>query len=187
LTIALVLGGGSDVFRDVERALRLGEFDAVVACNDVVVDWPGQVDIAVSLHAEKWPYWLRKRKTLGRSSPKRIFGHANFSRSLLHIDIPIEYSNHLYEGQTGSGSSGHFALKVALENYDRAVCCGIPMDSLNHYFDKRGWGGAPNHRRGWLQSKYHLDGRAKSMGGWTAELLGKPRKEWILEGYNKPG
>jgi hypothetical protein len=32
---ALVLGGAACVWRDVEAALELGEYDIVVACNDI--------------------------------------------------------------------------------------------------------------------------------------------------------
>ena len=185
MTCALVLGGADCVWRDVEAALALGEFDAVVTCNDVTALWPGQVDAAVSLHAEKWPIWLRLRAANGYPAPARVVGHDAFKRSPIRdvgAGVVTHWSPQMLPGETESGSSGLFAAKYALDDlgHDRAVLCGVPMTAeARHFFDKRFWGGAAGHRRGWRQAERALQGRLKSMSGWTAELLGRPSAAWI--------
>lgn len=183
MTTVLVLGGGACIWRDVEAALELGEFDAVVTCNDITATWPGPVDAAVSLHPEKWPLWLERRDRNGLPRPARLFGHTVFTKSTLkHPDLDLTFTDHCFAGQVDSGSSGLFALKVALIdlNFDRAVLCGVPMDEAEgHFFDPKRWGGAASHRRGWTQALPQLVGRARSMSGWTSKRLGRPDKQWM--------
>ncbi len=185
MTTALVLGGANCIWRDVEAALALGEFDAVVTCNDVTALWPGPVDAAVSLHAEKWPIWLRQRALKGLPDPLRVVGHAEFKTSPIRTaaaGVVTDWSSQMFAGQTESGSSGLFAAKFAVEDmgHDRAVLCGIPMTAeARHYFDARSWGGAAGHRRGFRQAHAAIHGRIKSMSGWTADQLGKPTTAWI--------
>lgn len=180
MTIALVLGGGDCVWRDLEAALRLGEFDAVVTCNDVTAAYPGPVDAAVSLHFEKWPIWLRQRALKGLPPPARVVGHAVAGRGA--PGWVTHWSEQKFPGQTESGSSGCFAAKYAVEDlgHRRAVLCGIPMTAeARHFFDRRSWGGAAAHRRGFRQAIPAIAGRVRSMSGWTKEHLGAPTPEWI--------
>lgn len=179
----LVIGGGNCVFKDVENALNIGEFQGIVTVNDVTSVWNGDIDAAVSLHGDQWPFWLRTRTLKELSPPKRVYGHIGLRRSPLKVVEAItHYADHMFPGQQDSGSSGLFGVKVALDElgFDRVVCCGIPMTAeTRHYFDQRPWGGAANHRRGWKQAMHHLTNRVKSMSGWTAEQLGMPNAAWL--------
>lgn len=183
MTIALILGGADCVWRDVEAALALGEFDAVLTCNDITVAWPGPIDAAVSLHAEKWPMWLRRRELRGNPPPARVVGHIEMTRGGQTLPACVtDWVQQRFEGQKESGSSGLFTAKVALDvlGHDRAVLCGVPMTAeARHFFDKRSWGGAAGHRRGWNQAQPAIVGRLKSMSGWTRDLLGAPTAPWI--------
>lgn len=178
---ALVLGGGEGLWRDVERALRLGFYDVVVACNDAASVWPGRLDAAVSLHADRLAVWLERRSRAGLPRPANVYGHEEAEREFGHLPCFTGFVPYRFDGQDDTGSSGHFALKVALTEMgaDRAVLCGVPMAPCSHFFDAVAWTGAEPHKRGWLQSLHHMQGRAKSMSGWTAELLGEPTTEWL--------
>jgi len=180
---ALVLGGAATLWRDVAGALDLGSFDVVVACNDAGSVWPGRLDAIVTLHAEKLGFWMERRERAGFDLPERIIGHDAAKRSTLRItDKVTNFVEYRFSGQADSGSSGLFALKYALEDMgcDRAVLCGVPMHEVGaHFFDLTPWGGAVAHRRGWNQALTVIGDRARSMSGWTADLLGKPTKEWL--------
>ena len=93
------------------------------------------------------------------------------------------FTNYLFPGQTSSGTSGLFALKVALIDlgFDRAVLCGIPMqDEAGHLRDAAApWSGAVAHWAGWLEAYPQIKDRARSMSGRTADLLGRPTAEWV--------
>ena len=158
---ALVLGGAQCLWDDVEAALRLGEYGAVIACNDAGASWPGPLDAICSLHEDKLrKIWLVRRARAGYVPPNVIATKATHT--------------HQFDGQTASGSSGLFALKLALIDlgFERAVLCGIPMDIQPHFFGGDFWPGAKSHKRGWEQALPVIKDRARSMSGWTKELLG---------------
>lgn len=183
MTTALVLGGAARVWKDVEAALDLGEYDLLIACNDASAAWPGHIDAAVTLHAEKMGLWMGRRRSAGYPMPAQVIGHEEASKSTLRLpDCLTGFTPYKLPGQQDSGSSGLFALKFALIDMgaDKAVLCGVPMEDLGaHFFDLSAWGAAAAHRRGWKQALPAIQGRAKSMSGWTAEMLGQPTKEWL--------
>lgn len=179
---ALILGGALTVWRDAEEALALGEFDGVVACNDAAVDWPGEVEAFVTLHGEKAAHWRAKRAAAGHPAWRAAYGHeAPRPRNAFS---GLQTTEFRFPGQIETGSSGLFALKVALIDlgFDRAVLCGVPMEPMGcHFFDAKAWTGASSHRRGWQEALPHIKDRARSMCGWTADLLGRPTEEWLAE------
>ena len=181
MTICLVLGGGSSVEDDVRAVLELGEFDGVVACNDAGVSWPGPLDAWVSLHTDKLTRtWRYARKTKGYEQAGYMWGPKRaFDKTLTP---PLDgWVEQFFPGQLDSGSSGHFALKAALEDigYDRAVLCGIPMDTLAHFFGGPDWRSATSHRLGWEQTFTLIKDRVRSMSGWTGQKFGRPTARWI--------
>lgn len=192
MSTALVLGGGACVWKDVEAALQLGEFAGVVGCNDIGVDWPGQLDAWVSLHPSSFKLWAARRRLKGLPPHRRLFGHSEGKGAKgVSPDLVTDFTDYRLPGQDRSGSSGLFAVKVALIDlgFDRAVLCGIPMDIREaHFFDPEAWRAAPAHRKGWQVHVFNkvagplpiLDERVRSMSGWTAELLGKPDADWIV-------
>lgn len=178
---ALVLGGASTVWADVDAALDLTEADGVVACNDIGAVWPGDLDAWVTLHPEKMLVWTRQRTASGHSRCDRIISHVDRrpSRVFASITETVEFR---FKGQTASGSSGLFALKVALVDlgFDRAILCGVPLEAADkHFFDAAEWRGATAHRQGWREALPEIADRARSMGGWTANLLGRPTEDWL--------
>jgi len=174
---ALVLGGAACVWADVEAALALGEFDGVVGCNDIGIAWPGVMDAWVSLHSMNFPAWSARRGREGRPSHQMTIGHAEAGPTA-PVDRRTPYR---FDGQDRSGSSGLFALKVALVDlcFDKAVLCGVPMDAQSHFFDGKAWEACAEHRKGWEQAKAAINDRARSTSGWTAKLLGKPDTIWL--------
>lgn len=169
------------VWADLEAALCLGEFSGVVTCNDVTAAYPGQIDACASLHSAQWPGWLTERQRRGHEAPARVFGHLEASKGK-GAHVVTDWTEYRFPGQDRSGSSGLFAAKVALIDlgFDKIVFCGVPMTAgQRHYFDARPWSGASAHTDGWRQALPILRDRARSMSGWSAELLGYPTEEWL--------
>lgn len=180
--VALILGGAACVWTDVEAALDLGEYQAVIACNDVMAVWPGKLDALVTLHPEKAGFWLERRRRNGFPDPARIAGHTNSLSSGRIPPCVKEFVEYRFPGQEASGSSGLFAVKYALMDIgvERAVLCGVPMSvDEAHFYDARPWGGAIRHRKGWEESWEHTKHRVRSMSGWTMSMLGRPTSAWI--------
>jgi hypothetical protein len=179
--VALVLGGAACLHDDVTAALSLGEYAGVVTCNDATVFWPGPIAGAASYHAEKWPVWIERRRRLGRKPPARLFGHQGFTRAQLRADLPVEFVPPTFPGQIRTGSSGLFALKAALIDlgFDKAVVCGMPLDDRGHVHDQRAWTACLAHRPGWTEALPQIADRARSLSGWTEQLLGRPTAAWL--------
>ena len=172
---ALVLGGANTVWADVQAALEIGEYSSVVGCNDVGIVWPGVMDAWVSLHGYNLRAWANRRQSKGLPPHAALYGHAE-APAVTHV------TPYKFPGQDHSGSSGLFALKVALIDlgFDRAVLCGIPMSPEgNHFFDPRAWEGAGHHQIAWLECQSQIKDRVRSMSGWTANLLGRPDTAWL--------
>jgi hypothetical protein len=166
--IALVIGSGSCVWEDVDAAMQLGEYAGSVACKNMGIVWPGRLDAWASLHPERFPGGQVARRVRGLPPHGAMIGLGDTAFG--------------FPGQTAPGSSGLFALKVALVDlgFDRAVLCGIPMSAEYEHFDKAGaWEGASHHHDGWRQALSHIRDRARSMSGWTADLLGRPDEAWV--------
>ena len=180
MRVALVIGGGACVWSDVLNALDLGQFHGVVACNDVGVAWPGGLDAWVSLHTDKMGLWTERRARAGHGPVQAIYGQCQTrGRDAPRATHTVEFK---FSGQSSTGSSGLFALKVALIDlgFDRAVLCGVPMETAErHFFDISPWRGANSHRQGWKEALPVIRDRARSMSGWTREILGAPDEEWL--------
>lgn len=178
---ALVLGGAACVWEDVDAALDLTEAQGTVACNDVGAAWPGDLDAWVTLHPEKMAAWSRQRADAGHKSCDRIISQHDPRPSRIFASVSAT-TDFRFMGQTASGSSGLFALKVALIDlgFDRAILCGVPLVAADkHFFDAKEWRGATAHRQGWKEALPEIAERARSMSGWTAQLLGQPTEDWL--------
>lgn len=170
----LVLGGAACLWDDVERALALAEFDAVVACNEAAASWPGELDALVTLHPSKLSRWLKQRRTDTKAPAPGEIVSFKAGNGITRV---VDYR---WAGASTSGSSGLYTAKVALEmGFERAVLCGIPVTQEPHFFDGRPWRDAPKFRSAWKFALPHLRDNVRSMSGWTSELLGVPTAEWL--------
>lgn len=180
MTTALVVGSAATVWEDLAAARALGRYVAVIAVNEVGIALKGRIAAWVSQHPDHMAGWIAERKRRRLSPAKLIIGsHRRADRPGQHPGA--RYTDHRFPGQEKSGSSGLFGLKVALIDlgFDRAVLCGVPISTeAGHINPEQRW---PDHlyRPGWLQSLPQIADRARSMSGWTREILGAPTAEWI--------
>lgn len=165
--IAVVLGGASGGWDELSRASLTQPVRYLVAVNDAACHYPGQLDAFVTLHPEKLSGWLGARRTAGLPEPAAVIGHTPSP----YVTEVVDYQ---WPGQTGSGSSGLFAAKIALERTDLpVVLCGVPMQADRaHFFNDKPWNEVDQFRAAWEWALPRLT-RVKSMSGWTASLLGE--------------
>ncbi len=184
MSCCLVIGGAGGVWDDVEAALCVGEYDGVVAVNDISEIWPGPIDALVSYHPENFGRWIRARRRHGRPDPARVFAHDSYTNNEDQriTQYGTEWVYPRFPGQTSGGSSGLFAVKVALSDlkFDRAVLCGIPMTSEpGHFFNAHPWDAADEQWPAWAECLPHIRDRVRSMSGRTMALLGLPEETWV--------
>lgn len=178
MRVALVLGGASSVWSEMRSACDLVSPDMVVATNDAgaVAD---PVDHWVTLHPEKFRMWAEQRRSSGLPRVASIWHH----RAPIARDIEgTGYAAGAFRSTSDwGGSSGLLAVKVALlEGATHVILCGVPMTAEGaHYFDSAAWRFAERYRTGWQRHLPDIAEKVRSMGGWTAQLLGRPDRVWL--------
>lgn len=165
--VAIVLGGAECWQRDLDVAHRLlsGRQIEYYVVNDQIVSFPGDI-VACTLHPEKLDDWLDRRSAAKLSAPRECWTR-----------------NELKEW---GGTSGLFAFQVARKHeHRRIIFCGVPMDDSRNAFHKHIGGIAiySRHSRIWSRHRLHeIKPFARSVSGWTAELLGQPDHDWLTSG-----
>ena len=168
--IAAVLGGASGVWSDLAALTQIAAPGLVVACNDAGTVYPGRLDGWVTLHAEKLTGWMDRRPAKDFRA-FTIKGHWDHSGG---VEIVRE---------RWAGSSGLYGVQIALEvlGASRVVLCGVPLDpEKGHYFAPGDpWPEAELYRAGFRAALPVIRDQVRSMSGYTRELLGAPRPEWL--------
>lgn len=171
----LILGSANCLWKDIEAARSMAEFDGVVAAKGAGIHYPGHLDAWVSLHPERFVKDIATRAALGYPAANRTYGYKAG-------DGYSHWTMYKFEGQKRSGSSGLFACKVAVDlGFERLVLCGIPLEKEQGRIDdmKDRWNGASSFRQGFIEAMPHLKDTARSMSGWTKLQLGAPTPDWL--------
>lgn len=155
--------------------MGLCEPDAVFAVNDIGTRWTGTLRAWVTLHPEHMAKWRAERAERGFPDASEHVGHEMGQPG---IDRATSY---LWPDMNASGSSGLFAVKVAMEaGFDRIILAGIPMQAEGaHFFNSASWGEVASFTEAWKIALPLIAPHVRSMSGWTKELLGYPSAEWL--------
>lgn len=150
--------------------------DAVVAVNHMIARWAGELDYAITLHPEMLEAWQVQRHRRGFPEPSISIAHE--AKPGPRIDRVVDYR---WPGMNASGSSGLFAVKVALEEgFDRIILAGVPMTADGGHITYGGpWALVNSYTGAWKEALPRLVGKVRSMSGWTKDLLGLPSDEWL--------
>ncbi len=179
---ALILGGGDTLWSDLGKAHGFGRFDATLAINDAVAHYQGPIDYGVTLHPEKMPKWAKDRHEKGFKKPKHWVCHKAGKcpeNDWVTFDMRKDYQ---WTDFSGSGSSGLFAVKTALEEgFNRIVLCGVPMTQTPHFWDKKPWDQWASFWEAWKHNKPKFKNEVRSFSGNTKELLGEPTLDWFVK------
>lgn len=170
----LVLGGAKCLWDDISTVFDMMTPEGTIAVNDAIAHYAQPLTMAVTLHHEKMPAWREQRARNGFAPALEHIGH----EMAPGIDRAIDYR---FPGMTGSGSSGLFAVKAAIEaGFDRIVLAGVPMDPKQaHFFDAKQWHEFMSFLPGWENAMPHIRHRVRSVSGWTKKMLGEPTSAWL--------
>lgn len=174
MTSALILGGAVGVWDDAGTALDLFKPDLIIAVNDIGTRWAGRLTHYATLHPEHMQRWRKERMGRGFSQAGEHIGH-NMADG---IDRAADYR---FPGMNASGSSGLFAVKIAIdEGCERVVLAGVPMQAKQaHFFNTAHWTDRDSFASAWEIALPHIKDKVRSMSGWTKELLGAPTPAWL--------
>lgn len=89
-----------------------------------------------------------------------------------------------WPGMNASAGSGIYGAKIMLDDGYRVVLAGMPMNDDPHFLKHEKWGegnwnGVGSFLPGFEKALPHLQGRVKSMSGYTMEILGSPDPKWL--------
>lgn len=178
--LAVILGGANSVWDDLAALKEYRHPDVIIAINDIGSVYPHEIDVWITLHADKLPGWTGRRVASGYPGPKKFITHRPlYKREMSSIFYPP--ASFEVNSPDWGGSSGLFAVRYALEqNYDHIVLCGVPMSPQgNHFFSDAPWMDAERYHKAWKDHFLELVPRVRSMSGWTMGLLGKPSLSWL--------
>lgn len=172
MSVALVLGCGKCVWDDARAALSLFNPDAYFCVKDMVRLWPLRCDYYITLHPDRIAKDLEQRKRSGRSIDFPVYAHRQ------HKTVVTKTAT------DWQGSSGLFATKIALldEHFDAVVLAGVPMEAkFDHIARQKVWASVNLYIKGWQKHLPELQGKVKSMSGWTQKNLGAPDANWLQQ------
>lgn len=171
------MGSANTLDDDRDRAFQLFEEtgrmpDMIVACNHAARDWSGRLDHWVTMHPELFPLWLHARRRLNSPDPGQLW-------AARHRPVPDGLD--VKPVESWGGSSGLLCVTVALQlGAQRIVLAGVPMrKTARHYDNDQHWQEARGYWPAWERLEPRLQGKVKSMSGWTADLLGMPTEDWL--------
>lgn len=186
MKLALVVGSSQGMWDDVRAAREMAKFDAVCCVKRTGIEWPEPFDVWAGLHPEFMNDFVARRRAKGFRDgyeivcpPDKELGE--HGSGIPGIDRRVSY---LWPGMNASAGSGIYGAKVMLDAGYNVVLAGIPMTTEPHFLnhDKWGkgtWNEVSSFISGMQQAIPHMKGRARSMSGETAKLLGRPDPEWL--------
>ena len=179
--VLLIVGDATDVLADVEKFIEICPtgFDTMcINYSAKLIPWEIQHFIAGDSHTED----MQKQALL---LPDSCLKHCWNPKS---HGFNIRW---LRNGRTGwNGTTANLGIKIGIAlGYTRIVLAGIPMDNSGNWYsadlpddDIKKKKDHRDHLWKWNEIASRPVSRLlRSMSGNTAELLGKPSREWIEE------
>ena len=173
--IAVILGGARCVWDDLRAAKALigGRPHLIVAANHAGTRYEGDLDAWVSLHPDFFANALPRRVRAGLNKPP-LYAPTKHSDSPGIKPVAPRWD----------GSASLYAAQIALKQLKagKVILCGAPLDAdAGHIAIPGPWGHSERYRAGFLAAPASVTGMIRSMGGWTADLLGHPDADWLAK------
>lgn len=171
--IAVILGGSRSVWDDARTALALigDRPHMIVATNHAGTRYPGELDAWASLHPDFFANALPRRLNAGLNKPL-LYAPAK------HSDTPGIKA----VAPRWDASSALFAAQIAMKQLkaSKVILCGAPLDrEAGHIAVPGRWDDPERYRAGFVTALPEIEHKVRSMGGWTAALIGSPTPDWL--------
>ena len=176
--VVLVTGDGRTLINDMERFLEFNVPHDVMAIGRSIHAYPGRVKHWANVDGSECIWWAENLplKNNGKMPIRHTLGEVR--------GYDVDWDDGKGMDEPWNGSSALFAVMASLTlGYKKIVLAGCPIDSKGHwYFDETitGPDWAKETFEAWREfSKTPESQMVKSLSGFTKELLGEPRKEWL--------
>lgn len=171
--IAVILGGSRGVWDDLRAAMALirDQSHLIVATNHAGTRYEGDLDAWVSLHPDFFASALPQRVAAGGNTP-RMFAPEQHPDTTALKAVASRWN----------GSTSLYGAQIALKQMKatKVILCGAPLDAdAGHIAVPGRWDYADRYRAGFTAALPDIKDKVRSMGGWSADLLGSPDADWL--------
>ena len=136
-----------------------------VDCSDRVAF---DIRHAASYHSNEFEQFRLRRSRIGGNLDYITHSH----------EAPCDQKWPLVAPSPHSGSSAFLGAQAGVGmGYKKIILCGCPMTGANNDPNKKER--YDTFQKGWIKFVDMLQGRVRSMSGWTKEFLGAPTEEWL--------
>jgi hypothetical protein len=180
--VLLIVGDGANVLQDIEEWYKIAE--GVVLYDTMCLNYSAMVCPHPIQHFAAGDAHMPDMRRVAESLPKEVTKHA-WNPGCTGFDV-----RWLRNGRGGwNGTSANLAFKIGLAlDYTRIILAGCPMDNSGNWYKKmvpeKDVKANKDHRHHlwkWMELACRPIGKfLKSMSGNTADLFGKPTREWLL-------
>lgn len=177
--ILLIVGDATGVIEDLQEFVKIcpDKFDTMcINYSPLIVPWDIQHFIAGDSHMEDM-------QKMAARLPDTCLKHCWNPQS---IGFSVRW---IRNGRTGwNGTTANLGIKIGIAlGYTRIILAGIPMDSSGNWYapllpsnDVKQNKNHTSHLWKWNEiASRPISRLLRSMSGNTADLLGKPTKEWL--------
>lgn len=179
--VLLILGDGANILEDIGAWYEIAE--GIVEYDTMAVNYAAMVCPHPIQHYAAGDAHMRDMQGVAKSLPSEVVKHA-WNPGAVGFDV-----RWVRNGRGGwNGTSANLALKIGLAlDYNRIVLAGCPMDNSGNWYKKiipdddiKAHKDHRHHLWKWTEISIRPIGRfIRSMSGNTADLLGRPTREWL--------
>lgn len=182
--VVLITGDGKPLISDVTTFIQWEIPHDVIAIGRSINYYPSRVHHWANVDGNDSKWWAEHLplKNDGRMPIRHSLG------DLPWYDVDWDIKDDVIWGKDDAvlwhGSTALFAVYISIAmGYKKVVLAGCPMDSRGHWWDP-----AQNEGPRWqgeaYQAWFEFDlspeaEKVKSLSGYTSQILGVPRKEWV--------
>jgi hypothetical protein len=170
-TKLIIVGSAPCVAGDLADIKNHEEYDFMAIGLDAIDKYPGRIKFLTTYHPEDLVPALERREAAGGNTDYiTISSFDEIGNDKFKVDVIIRH-------EPPSGSSAlHGALAaVRVFDYEKVILAGCPLEGQN----AKGIDYNKQFSRGWEVHAPKLQGKVRSMSGWTRCFLGGPTKEWL--------
>jgi len=186
--VLLIIGDATNVLKDIEAWYKLAE--GIVPYDTMTMNYSPLICPHPFQHYAAGDGHRPDMQTMAKSLPKNVLKHC-WNPGCVGFDI--QWIRNGRGGWTGTTSNLCFNIGLALD-YTRIVLCGCPMDMSGNWYKNLVPESLPENDMKRTMVKEHelhlwkwqelaqrpIAKFLKSMSGNTADLFGKPTREWLL-------
>ena len=179
--VLLILGDGANLLDDIRAWYSMAE--GIVPYDTMAINYSAMVCPHPIQHYAAGDAHMPDMQAVAKGLPKEVVKHA-WNPGCVGFDV-----RWLRNGRGGwNGTSANLALKIGLAlDYTRIVLAGCPMDKSGNWYstlipetDIKSNKDHRHHLWKWCEMATRPIGRfVRSMSGNTADLFGRPTREWL--------